>query len=177
MIFFRPLTRVDFPLLQRWLVQPHVDPWWNQRLDNAGLEAKYGPRIDGLEPTHVFLIELNKRPVGWIQWYLWSDYPEHAEQLEAEVGTAGIDLAIGEPALVGLGLGPMVIATFLRRHIFAEPGISAVVTDIDSRNNRSLRAFCKVGFSITNSVQLRGEDFVRQTMRLPRLQFRMEARN
>jgi hypothetical protein len=45
----------------------------------------------------MFVIEQEARPIGWIQWYLWCDYPEHASQL-AEPGLAGIDLAIGRLA-------------------------------------------------------------------------------
>ena len=71
---FRPLERSDFPLLERWLRQPHVHRWWREAPDLAGLEDKYGPRIDGAEPTHVFIIEERGRPVGWIQWYRWRDY-------------------------------------------------------------------------------------------------------
>jgi|SRR5579863_3041299 len=92
-ISFRPLERSDFPQLQEWLAAPYVAAWWNERNDLASVEAQYGPRIDGVEPTHVFVIERKCRPIGWIQWYLWSDYPEHARQFGAEPASAGIDLA------------------------------------------------------------------------------------
>lgn len=145
-----------------------MDAWWHERLDLAGVEAKYGPRVDGAEPTHVFVIEQAARPIGWIQWYLWSDYPKHALQLGAEPSSAGIDLAIGEPAMTGLGLGPVVIREFLRRVIFADPGISAVVTDPQEGNLRSLGAFRKAGFTETITVQLAAENFKRRVVRLAR---------
>jgi hypothetical protein len=91
---------VRFSLLHRWLAEPHVLAWWHEPIDLHGIEAKYGPRIDGIEPTHVFAIEYHHRPVGWIQWYRWSDYQEHAQQLRAELESAGIDLAIGERELL-----------------------------------------------------------------------------
>src|SRR5215475_10946901 len=78
-ISFRPLERSDFRLLQEWLAAPHVAVWWKECLDLASVEAKYGPRVDGTEPTHVFVVEQEGRPIGWIQWYLWADYPEHAQ--------------------------------------------------------------------------------------------------
>ena len=77
-ISFRPLQRSDFLVLQQWFVAPHIAAWWNERLDLASVEAKYGPRVDGTESTHVFVIEHEGDPIGWIQWYLWADYPEHA---------------------------------------------------------------------------------------------------
>jgi len=98
---------------------PHVAAWWGDPLDLAVVDEKYGPRVDGTEPTHVFVIEHGGQPVGWIQWYLWSDYPEHALQLEAEPLSAGIDLAIAKLGMIGLGLGPIAIRKFLRQIVFA----------------------------------------------------------
>jgi aminoglycoside 6'-N-acetyltransferase len=167
-ISFRPLGRPDFPLLQRWLCKPHVSAWWREPLDLAGVHAKYGPRVDGTEPTYVFVIEHDGRPVGWIQWYRWSDYPEHALHLEAELASAGIDLAIGEEAMTGLGLGPAAICEFVKQVVFADPGISALVTDPEVDNRRSLRAFQKAGFSLMNTVRLRGESGHRRVVRLNR---------
>ena len=166
-ISFRPLQRSDFPLLQEWLAAPHVAVWWNERPDPASVEAKYGPRVDGSEPTHVFVIERQGRPVGWIQWYLWADYPEHARQLGAIPSSAGMDLAIGEAAMTGFGLGPVAIREAARL-IFSDDAVSAVVTDPEENNLRSLRAFEKAGFRAVRTVQLAGEDCKRQVMRLDR---------
>jgi SAM-dependent methyltransferase len=55
---FRLLHLGDLALLQQWLAMPHVDAWWHQRLDTGGMLAKYEPRIDGTEPTHVFIISI-----------------------------------------------------------------------------------------------------------------------
>jgi aminoglycoside 6'-N-acetyltransferase len=156
-ISFRPLGRADSRLLQEWLCAPHVAAWWHESLDLAKVDAKYGPRVDGAEPTHVFVIGHRGRPIGWIQWYLWSDYPAHALKLSVQLTAAGIDLAIGELALTGLGLGPAAIRKFLRQVVFADPGVSAVITDPEEGNHRSLRAFQKAGFTVTNTVQLAGE--------------------
>lgn len=165
-ISFRPLSRSDFPLLQEWLCAPHVAAWWHEPLDAPGVEAKYGPRVDGAEPTHVFVIEGDGRPVGWIQWYRWSDYPEHARQLGAELASAGIDLAIGELAMTGRGFGPAAICQFVREIVFANTSVSAVITDPEEANARSLRAFEKAGFTLMNTVQLVGENFKRRVVRL-----------
>lgn len=167
---FRPLARSDFPLLQKWLSAPHVSARWNESFDLARVEAKYGPGIDGVVPTHVFIIEQAGRPAGWIQWYLWADYPNHARQLGAEPASAGIDLAIGDPAMTGLGLGPVAIREFLSQIVFADPSVSAVITDPEERNHRSLRAFEKAGFTVTNTVQLAGENVKRQVVRIGRPQ-------
>lgn len=166
LVSFRALARSDFPLLRRWLSEPHVDAWWHEPLDLAGLEKKYGPRIDGVEPTHVFILEHDTRPVGWIQWYRWSDYPEHSAQLEAEPSAAGLDLSLGEVTSLGTGLGTRALRKFILEVIGAEPGITAIVTDPEEQNGRSCRAFEKAGFTRMNTVQLQGEQVRRQIMRL-----------
>jgi aminoglycoside 6'-N-acetyltransferase len=167
-ISFRPLERCDFPLMQEWLAAPHVAVWWNERNDLASVEAKYGPRIDGTEPTNVFVIEQECRPIGWIQWYLWAHYPDHARQVGAEPGSAGIDLAIGELKMTGLGLGPVVIREFLNQFVFANSSVCAVVADPAESNLRSLHAFRKAGFNVVSTVQLASEGFSRQVVRLLR---------
>lgn len=153
---FRPLAQADFPLLQRWLAAPHVNMWWRESLDLAGISAKFGPRVDGTEPTYVFVIEYSGKSIGWIQWYRWDDYSEHARQLGVNIGTAGIDLAIAELDMVGVGLGPLAILKFLEQFIFIDRNISSVVADPEVSNYRSLRAFQKAGFTPLKKVQLHG---------------------
>jgi len=167
-IQFCPLSRADFPLLQRWLLEPHVDAWWHQPLDLAGLESKYGPRIDGLEPTHIFLILADTQPIGWIQWYRWTDYPEHATQLQTESTCAGIDLAIGEKASLGKGLGSQIIRHFINQFVFVHTEISGVVCDPEEGNVRSVRAFLKAGFVVRDIVKLKGETMNRKIVVLAR---------
>jgi aminoglycoside 6'-N-acetyltransferase len=164
-VSFRALQRKDFRLLHGWLSLPHVDAWWHERLDLAGIERKYGPRVDGNEPTHVFLIEHHAQPIGWIQWYRWADYPEHGALLGAEPDSAGIDLAIGAPELTGRGLGPLAIRAFLERVVFAERAMTACVSDPETQNLRSLRAFEKAGFVKVRTVQLPGESCSRTVVR------------
>lgn len=114
------------------------------------------------------MIEHNARPVGWIQWHRWSDYPEHASQLKAEAGSAGIDLAIGESAMTGLGLGAAAIREFLTQIVFANPGVNAVNTDPEEDNLRSLVAFKKAWFTVMKTVQLTGGNLKRRAVRMDR---------
>jgi RimJ/RimL family protein N-acetyltransferase len=150
------------------MLEPHVLEWWHEPLDHAAIHAKYGPRVDGLEPTHVFIIEYRQQPIGWIQWYRWGDYPEHAKQLGAEPNSAGIDLAIGEQAMLGMGLGAKAITKIVDEVVFADAAITALICDPEVKNVRSLGAFKKAGFVVTKTVQLRGENFQRNVVRLNR---------
>jgi aminoglycoside 6'-N-acetyltransferase len=167
-ITFRPLTRPDFPLLEQWLREPHVARWWRQPLDITALEAKYGPCIDGVEPTDVFLIEFDHVPIGFLQWYRWSDYSDHAEKIGASRRSAGVDLLIGKPDMIGCGIGPAAIWKMGTELIFANPAIDAIVSDPEEANVQSLRAFAKAGFQISRTLRLPGEVETRCIVRLSR---------
>jgi len=166
-ISFRPLTRPDFPLLGQWLGEPHVARWWHEPFDLKALEAKYGPCIDGVEPTHLFLIEFDKVPIGFIQWYRWSDYSEHAEKIGASRRSAGVDLLIGKPDMIGIGIGPAAIWKIGTELIFVDPAIDALVSDPEEANVQSLRAFAKAGFQISRKLR-HGEAETRCIVRLSR---------
>jgi aminoglycoside 6'-N-acetyltransferase len=150
-ISFRALRRADLELLARWLSAAHVQPWWNEAYDRASLEARYLPIIAGCEPTYVFIIEHALRPVGWVQWARWRDYPQHASRLGAEPTAAGIDIALGEPDMLATGIGSRAIRAFVERIVFGDPCITACITDPDAANHRSLRAFAKAGFITVGS--------------------------
>ncbi|MCX6123595.1 MAG: GNAT family N-acetyltransferase [Proteobacteria bacterium] len=142
--------------------------WWHQSACIEDVTAKYSPRIEGKDPTHVFVIELDSKSIGWIQWYRWSNYQEHAEQLEAESTAAGIDLAIGEKELTGKGFGTASIREFIKQFVFVHPDISACVADPEELNVRSLRAFEKAGFVSKKIVQLKGDASRRWIVRFER---------
>ena len=175
-ISFRPLGRSDFPLLQKWLAAPHVAVWWNEPFDVASLEAKYGPAIDGREPIHVYVIQNERVPIGWIQWYRWRDFPQHASRLGADPGSAGIDLAIGEIDMTGRGLGPTVVREFGANYIFVNGDVCAIVADPATSNRRSVRAFKKADFKIVNTVQLVDEAFERHVVRSHRGELKISSR-
>jgi RimJ/RimL family protein N-acetyltransferase len=167
-LVFRPLQRSDLPLLHRWLWEPHVVRWWGEPLSFDEIEAKYQPRIDGTEPTHVFIMEYGLRPIGLIQWYKWSDYPAHAAKLEAEPQSAGIDLTIGEGDLLARGIGSAAIRQFVREVVFADPAITAVFADPEEANPRSVGAFMKAGFHVVRTTTSPGENVPRSVVRFVR---------
>jgi len=162
----------DLPLLQRWLQLPHVDAFWREPFDMAGVGAKYGPRIDGVEPSHMFVIEHELRAIGWIQWYRWSDYAAHAAQLGTGHSDAGVDLAIGEVEMLGRGIGPCALRMFVEGVVFDDSAIKACICDPEERNTRSLRAFEKAGFVSVRTIRLHGESYDRRIVRLDRIRSR-----
>ena len=148
-VAFRPLRREDFPLLSRWLAEPLVDRWWNDEASPEAVERDYGPVVDGLEPTDVFLV-VTDRPVGLVQRYAISAYPEDLEELaalcELPAGALSIDYLLGEPAARGHGLGTEMIRTFVARSWTACPGADDVVVPVAAGNRASWRTLERAGF-------------------------------
>jgi aminoglycoside 6'-N-acetyltransferase len=130
--------------VERWLREKHVARWWREPVEQELAERREA--IAGGRPSEYFLILLDGRPVGMIQTYVVSRYPEWEEVVRVGPGVAGVDLLIGEPDLVGGGLGPQVLSQFARDVVFADPGTTAVVATVEEGNRRSWRAFEKAGF-------------------------------
>ena len=157
-IAFRPLTRGDFARLRDWLNEPHVAAWWGAGTGPDGLggagddaatldavEAAYGPAVDGADPTFNYVVVVDGAPVGMIQWYRLASYPSYAAAI-GEGDGAGVDVLIGDPTMVGRGLGPAAIDRFVTEVVFAAPDVPRCVTGPDVENARSVRAFERAGF-------------------------------
>jgi aminoglycoside 6'-N-acetyltransferase len=157
---FRPLKREDFPLLSDWFSRPHVEPWWREPSDIASIEDNYGPSVDGLDPTELFVIELGGSPIGFAQRYLLDDNPSWKTSLAPAVAGegAGIDYLIGDEALTGNGLGPEMIGAFVGSTWDRYPGVAEIVVAVQQGNRRSWRALEKAGFERIWAGTLEPED-------------------
>jgi aminoglycoside 6'-N-acetyltransferase len=145
---FRPLEEADYGRLHRWLNEPHVVDSYGlgHRPTSPEVAAKYGRLVRGEDPTRAYVIEVDSRPVGYVQTYRILDHPDYAAEIGVADETHGMDLFLGEPSLVGHGIGPAVIDAFVRTEIFARTPAVAVLSDPPSSNPRSVRAFEKAGF-------------------------------
>lgn len=156
-ISFRRLERADLPFLARWQAQSHVARWWGPPPGLTALESEYGPKIDGREPTQVFIAELDGVPIGMIQRYRNRDHPEWEAQVQVP-GAAGIDYYIGEPDLIGRGLGPELISQFVEQLFRDYPDVDRVVVGVLEENRQSWRALEKAGFQRLRAQHLDSAD-------------------
>jgi aminoglycoside 6'-N-acetyltransferase len=146
-IEFTPLTEDHLPLVEEWLGREHVARWWRDPIPEALAECRAG--IEGRVPTDYYLIVVDERPAGMLQTYLASDYPEWEEVVQVGAGVAGVDILIGEEELTGRGLGPKLLAAFVRDVVSAP----SVVATVEEPNRRSWRAFEKAGFRHVRDVE------------------------
>ena len=136
---FIPLAHSHLPVIGRWLTEPHVARWYDSPAAALGhIEC----HIDEPE-IECFLVQLDGRPIGYIQGYDPHAYPNHPYRDQA-FGTRGIDQFIGEPELVGCGHGPRFIRKFILR--LFDRGVPRVVTDPAPTNTVAIRAYMKAGF-------------------------------
>jgi len=146
----------DFGLLVRWRAEPHVHEWWEPDLPAPDLEevrAFYGPRTRAEDPTTSCIIELDGTPIGYLQFYRWLAWPEEAEMLEVEADqdTFGIDLFIGEPDLIGRGVGTRVVS-LICDHLERDHQASSVALTTETTNHRAQAAYEKAGFEKVREV-------------------------
>jgi aminoglycoside 6'-N-acetyltransferase len=158
---FRRLQRGDFGLLSLWFSRPHVAPWWREEHDPGTIERNYGPAVDGADPTELFIVERDGKPVGFAQLYLFDDNPGWKRALTAAGAyddAAGIDYLIGLDAAIGQGLGPLIIDDLVRRAWQTHAGITQVVAAVQQDNRRSWRALEKAGFERAWAGDIESDD-------------------
>ena len=138
MITFRPLKDSDAGLLLIWMSSPHIEPFWSEGGSTAEDEVENALDLIGSDEGAAFIIELNKRPIGYIQSYrCGADQPE---------GTLGVDVFIGNVSLTGEGLGPQILRQF-GDELLAK-GATRLVIDPSGSNDRAISAYRKAGFEI-----------------------------
>jgi aminoglycoside 6'-N-acetyltransferase len=146
-VALRAMTRGDLPEVTRWRQSEHLLRWWAGDGEPTAerVAAQYGPSIDGMTPTRMWIAEVNGRSVGFAQDYRIGDYPEYAV-LGPDPAAIGIDYALAEE-WSGRGLGVRVLWAWMLRARHRFPEATAFFAAPDHRNAASLRLLAKVGFT------------------------------
>jgi aminoglycoside 6'-N-acetyltransferase len=147
MLRLRGMETADLDLVAAWMDEPQVARWF---LIASTIEEE----IEGLrrcllggEPTEVLVITDHDQPIGWCQWYLCREYPEHAEGVGAGPDDIGIDYAIGDPTRRGIGLGTALIAELVS-YIRRQHRNAGIIADPEASNVASRRVLEKNGFTL-----------------------------
>lgn len=148
---FRPLREADLPMLARWLSTPDWVRWWAPPIPLDEVRAKYLPRIAGEDPVDGYVVVVDGRPIGYIQWYRVGDHPDAAGIFgldpERADATAGIDFGIGEADMTGHGHGRAILGRFVEDVVLRAPGITACFVDPDPENEKAVRCYRAAGFA------------------------------
>ncbi|MGI8700663.1 MAG: GNAT family N-acetyltransferase [Nocardioidaceae bacterium] len=147
-VAFRPMTDADLGSVARWQAAPHARQWWDGAGgDEQALRLRYGPRLAGQDPTRMWVVEVDGRPVGFLQDYRVGDHPDYAAKT-ADPAAVGFDYLLGEPSLIGRGLGTRMIWEFCRDVLRRDyPDAAHFTASPSHRNHRSRRVLEKCGFT------------------------------
>jgi aminoglycoside 6'-N-acetyltransferase len=146
-IGFRAIEERDFPMLARWLAEPHVRRFYQKTpVVLEEIAREYGPAVRGEEPTLGHLALQAGTPFAHLQCYRNVDYPDWAATIGVEDGV-GIDLYIGDPGFLHRGLGRAALGGYLRRVAFARhPGEQRAYIGHEPANTAALRCSGAAGF-------------------------------
>ncbi|MGW5053843.1 GNAT family N-acetyltransferase [Actinokineospora sp. NPDC004072] len=162
MITWRRVAPADFPLLARWLAQPHVHRWWYHEFTPEAVERDFGPATRGEEPGEDWLVSVDGTPVALFQRCRVADYAEDFDQLAAvvptPVETVTLDYLIGDPELTGKGLGTRLIRWAVERTWADFPQAPVIIIPIAAANRASWRALEKAGATRIATVELEPEN-------------------
>ena len=142
-IAYRPLAKTDLPLMADWLNRPHLRAFYQREpISLAAVAAKYGPRIRCEVPTHSWLAIFDGAPFGYLQCYRVADWADWQATIGVDHGVS-IDLFIGEPDLIGQGVGRRMLSGYVEQVAFplhAEERLCWIGHELENRAARNCSA-------------------------------------
>jgi aminoglycoside 6'-N-acetyltransferase len=122
------------------------------------VERDFGTAADGNEPSEDHIVLLDGQPIGLIQYSRYADYPEYMEELSALLTVpdqaVSIDYLIGDPKLIGNGLGTAMLREFTERIWRVDPQVECIIVPVNAANEASWRVLLSVGFRLVASGDL-----------------------
>jgi len=131
----------DADLVSIWVRAPHVSRWWG---DPGKTLGEVLARPDGGGDA---LIVADEVAVGYIRWQKLTRAELDAAGLYEvpEATTIDIDIAVGEPDYIGLGVGSRAIG-LLVKDLAANSSLRAIILSTSVDNLVALSAYEKAGF-------------------------------
>ena len=172
LISFKTLEFKDIPLLYKWLNTDLVKEWYGKKdVSLAEVNEKYSKYITKEKPTDAYIIQIDGNDVGYIQTYMIKDYPDYDKYVQANEGSAGLDLYIGEPNYIHKSYGKYIISKFLNDIIFANPSVSDCILGPEPSNLVAIKTYSKVGFIYIKTIQVPDENTPEYLMQITREDF------
>lgn len=145
----RPMTCDDIELLIAWRADRGVNEWYGG-LEEATPEAIRADWDDEAWCERG-IIEVDDRPVGFVQWYEADVESIALYRLPISPTYWGIDIFLGEPSLFGQGIGTSVVR-MLSNQLLDDHIADVVVINPHQRNSRAIRSYEKAGFAYSHDL-------------------------
>ncbi|HJD55363.1 MAG TPA: acetyltransferase [Rickettsia endosymbiont of Pyrocoelia pectoralis] len=164
-INFISLSTSDFPLLLKWLEEPHIKLWWDEDIKWTSklIKEKYENYVEGYKklefqgkiiksPIYAFIINLDNIPIGYIQYYNKNDFPleQGYDASELPKSCAALDYYIGKTEYIGKNIGFKILSLFIERYIAQK--FDYVFVDPDSINVKAIHVYKKAGFKVIKRI-------------------------
>ena len=153
-VTFKLLEYSDIPIMHRWFNMPHVQTFYSLKTwAEHEIFDKLKPYITGKKPVTGLIIFMDNKPIGYLQYYKVKDYPWPNQTLSDEVieNAAGMDLFIGEPEMIGHGMGQTIISQCLQTIIW--PRFKYCIVDPDIQNHNAIKCYQKLKFKTYQIVE------------------------
>ncbi len=150
-LVLRPVTENDFEVLAEFFTAPHVARWWHEEATLEAVSRTYGPVLAGQDPTVLLLAQLEGRPIGMGQIYVWSEDGAAPYGLPPE--SIGMDYLLGHAHDCDRGLGTRLVGALIAH----APAGDVWVTP-EEANGPSCRVLEKNGFELMSVKQCQVPD-------------------
>lgn len=154
-VSLRKLCEEDFSLLLKWLEAPHVKAWWDQDVvwDMAKVKDKYQSYVAGYKLVHgkkkplaAYIIEVDAKSVGYIQYYAARDFIEERLLNDLPENTVAIDMYIGEFSALKCGVGSQSLSLLINEALSSS--FDVVIATPDKGNFAAIACYQRAGFQL-----------------------------
>lgn len=138
----------DYGHMARWLSDPVVLDFYEGRDHPYTLEMvqkDFDPAAGEEEGLIPCILEVEGRPVGYLQFYPVEDEGREEYDFHEEGVTWALDLFIGEPSYWNRGYGTRFV-NLLLHYLFEQHSADWVILDPHVDNERAIRVYEKCGF-------------------------------
>lgn len=140
----------EYALLLSWLSHPEISRFYGG--DAAREIASIRRHVQKGDVCSCLILQ-QERPIGYLQFYEIADWEEKEELLLLPYAHPyGIDLFLGEPGLLGRGIGTRCLE-MVCGYLFAQKHADALCIDPRVDNQRAIRCYEKAGFSYVKTKQ------------------------
>lgn len=142
----------DYRKLEEWYKKKEVYTYFEQRiLSYEEIVKKYKPRTKKDAKIPVFIIELNNKAIGIVQYQLIDDKTKDAYNLNNKC-CFEIDIFIGELNLHNKGIGTKCI-NLISDYLFKEKNADVLVMCPLSTNIKAIKCYEKCGYTLKNKFK------------------------
>jgi aminoglycoside 6'-N-acetyltransferase len=147
-LHIRKMNHTDYEVMSKWLSTKEVLEFYGDVHSPFSFEQvkeKYEPRVNGDVPVVPFIVELNREPIAFMQYYKLNTKQFKENTYHPGEHVYGIDQFIGEPHLFNKGIGTIMVRKFID-YIGEHTNADIIILDPNISNVRAIKCYEKCGF-------------------------------